>query len=204
MIKNIIFDFGDVFIDLDKQAPKDFFERFDINEIDAEMHKWNVDYEAGKLNTTQFVDLYLTRFPRLNPISFSTAWNSIIQYFPQKRMDWIKSLAESKKYKLFLLSNTNDLHIEQVTKNMDISRFNQFRAYFDGFYLSQDVKLRKPNSDIFELVLKENNLKPSETLFIDDTAENTAAAERLGLKTWNITPGKEDITQLFSIKKELF
>lgn len=204
MIKNIIFDFGDVFIDLDKNAPKEFFSRFDIHEMDPEMRQWNLDYERGQLSTSAFVDHYIARFPRLNPISFATAWNSIIQYFPQKRLDWIKELAQSRKYRLFLLSNTNDLHMERVMKNMDESRFIQFKSAFEKFYLSQDLKLRKPNPEIFEYVIRENNLKASETLFIDDMQENTRAAEKIGLKTWNIKPGKEDITQLFKLKKELF
>ncbi|HEA30881.1 MAG TPA: HAD family phosphatase [Leeuwenhoekiella sp.] len=204
MIENIIFDFGDVFIDLDKKAPTEYFSRFDIHEIDDEMKQWNINYEMGQLSTNAFIEHYLHRFPRLNHISFSTAWNSMIQYFPQQRLDWIKELSKSRKYRLFLLSNTNDLHIEQVMKNMDKSRFIQFKSAFEGFYLSQDLKLRKPNPEIFEHVLKENGLKPQKTLFIDDVPENTQVVEKLSMHTWNIKPGKEDITQLFSIKKELF
>lgn len=204
MIKNIIFDFGDVFIDLDKKAPFEYFSRFDIHAMDDEMKQWNMDYETGLLSTAAFMDHYLKRFPRLNHISFTTVWNSMIQYFPQQRLDWIKKLSNSGKYRLFLLSNTNDLHVEQVIKNMDESRFIQFKAAFEAFYFSQDIKLRKPNPEIFKHVLNENKLIASETLFIDDVAENTCAAETLGLKTWTIKPGKEDITQLFTIKKELF
>jgi putative hydrolase of the HAD superfamily len=204
MIKNIIFDFGDVFIDLDKKAPLEYFARFDILGLDDEMKRWNRDYETGLLSTTIFMDYYLERFPRLNHISFTTVWNSMIQYFPQQRLDWIKELSNSGKYRLFLLSNTNNLHVDQVIKNMGESRFIQFKAAFEGFYFSHDIKLRKPNPEIFKFVLNENNLNASETLFIDDVAQNTYAAETLGLKTWTIKPGKEDITQLFSIKKELF
>ena len=204
MIKNIIFDFGDVFIDLNTKAPAEYFSRFDIHEMDEEMKRWNMDFETGKLSSTAFIDLYMERFPRLNPISFSTAWNSMIQYLPQKRLDWIKELAKKGQYRLFLLINTNDLHVEQVIKNMDESRFYQFKSAFEGFYLSQELKLRKPDVAIFKHIISKHDLKPQETLFIDDVAENTQAAEKLGLKTWNIKPGKEDITQLFSIKKELF
>lgn len=204
MIKNIIFDFGDVFIDLDKKAPLSYFSRFDILEIDEIMQGWNNDYERGALSTSAFMDLYMERFPRLNPISFTTAWNSMIQYLPQKRLDWIKNLARDKKYRLFLVSNTNELHIEQVIKNMDETRYIQFKAAFEKVYLSQEINMRKPDVGIFKHIISQNNLKPRETLFIDDVASNTAAAESLGLKTWTIKPGKEDVTDLFSIKKDLF
>ena len=69
------------------------------------------------------------------------------------------------------------------------------------FYLSHEIQLRKPNADIYEFVLKENNLKPEECLFIDDTKENTDTANKLGIHTWNIDETTEDIINLFSIKK---
>lgn len=204
MIKNIIFDFGDVFIDLDKKAPISFFSRFDIMEFDDTMHQWNMDYEKGKLSTTAFMDRYLEKFPRLNPISFTTAWNSMIQYFPQSRLDWILELSQNKKYRLFLISNTNPLHIEKVIKNMGESRYIQFKAAFEKFYLSYELHMRKPDVTIFKYIMEQNNLKARETLFVDDVASNTSAAESLGMKTWNIKPGKEEVTDLFEHRSDLF
>jgi putative hydrolase of the HAD superfamily len=66
------------------------------------------------------------------------------------------------------------------------------------------MHLRKPNADIFEFVLKENNLIANECLFIDDTKDNTDTAEKLGFNIWNIDETKEDVINLFEIKKELF
>ena len=74
---------------------------------------------------------------------------------------------------------------------------------FDKFYLSHEINLRKPNTDIYEFVLNENNLKANECLFIDDTADNTNSASRLGIHTWNIDETKEDVVNLFDTKKEL-
>jgi putative hydrolase of the HAD superfamily len=62
------------------------------------------------------------------------------------------------------------------------------------------MKMRKPETAIYEYVLKEHDLKPQETLFVDDTEENTAAAKLLGIHVWNLIPGKEDITNLFNQK----
>ena len=64
--------------------------------------------------------------------------------------------------------------------------------------------LLKPNSDIFDFVLRENNLKANECLFIDDTKDNTDTADKMGFYTWNIDETKEDVVTLFETKKELF
>jgi HAD superfamily hydrolase (TIGR01509 family) len=68
--------------------------------------------------------------------------------------------------------------------------------------LSHEINFRKPNTEIYQFVLNENKLKAEETFFIDDTKENTDAAERLGIKTWNLIPGKEDVVDL-QTQKEL-
>jgi len=60
--------------------------------------------------------------------------------------------------------------------------------------------MRKPNRNIYEYVLNENDLNVLQTLFIDDTKENTEAAKYLGFNVWNLVPGKEDITNLFNQK----
>ena len=66
------------------------------------------------------------------------------------------------------------------------------------------IQLRKPNANIYEFVLKQNDLKPQECLFIDDTKENTDAATKLDIHIWNIDETTEDIINLFTIKEELF
>ena len=72
------------------------------------------------------------------------------------------------------------------------------------FYLSHEIHLRKPNTDIFEFVLRENGLKPNECLFIDDTKDNTLTADKLGFNTWTIDETKEDIITIFETKQALF
>lgn len=204
MIRNLIFDFGDVFINLDKKAPEQALMRMGIRTIDEDMIDWHNTYEKGLMTTEQLVEKYLYKFPRLSRISFKEAWNSIILDFPQHRLDWILRVASSNKYRLFLLSNTNDLHMEQVIKNMGALRFAQFQNCFEQFYLSQKIKMRKPDLEIYDFVLTQNELKAEDSLFIDDTILNTAAAASLGIKTWHLRPEKEDVSQLFQLKKELF
>ncbi len=93
---------------------------------------------------------------------------------------------------------------EKVIENMTIERFQRFKNCFDAFYFSQEIHLRKPNSDIYNFVLDKHKINPTESLFIDDTKENTDSAKKLGIHTWNIIPKKEDVVDLFNIKKNLF
>ncbi|MBP1840231.1 HAD family hydrolase [Formosa algae] len=203
MIKTIIFDFGDVFINLDKVgALEQALLNFKLENIPEDMVHINSLYEMGLIDNSEFLEFYETSFPEITKDKIIEIWNSILKDFPHHRLEFLKSLSESKKYKLILLSNTNDLHIEFVKSYVPF--FKEFESYFDVFYLSHEINLRKPNPDIYEFVLKENNLIASETLFVDDLKENTESAEKLGINTWNIIPGKEDVTTLFETKKELF
>lgn len=203
MIKTIIFDFGDVFINLDKEgAMKNALELFEINELSEELVAINALYEQGLMETTEFLDFYLNNFPKLSKKELIDAWNYIICDFPSKRLEFIQQLAKDKNYKLILLSNTNELHIDCIKKHIPF--YEDFKACFDKFYLSHQIMLRKPNTDIFNFVLNENKLKPEECLFIDDTKENTVTANKLGINVWNNDPKTEDILDLFTIKKELF
>ena len=203
MIKTLIFDFGDVFINLDKSgAMQNALDLFGLKNFDADMISINIKYEIGQISTSEFIHFYKSKFPKLNEEEIINAWNYIIKDFPEYRLDFIKKIADQKKYKLILLSNTNDMHIDFI--KTQVSFYEEFKACFEKFYLSQKIHLRKPNKDIFDFVLKENNLNPKECLFIDDTKENTTAAETLGINVWNIDETLEDVINLFEIKNDLF
>ena len=204
MIKTLIFDFGDVFINLDKEAIYIEMKKIGIHSFSEEMTETNKLYETGKIDTSAFLDYYQKAFPNTSKKELSEAWNSIILDFPEYRLEYIEALAASKKYQLILLSNTNDLHIEKVIENMTLERFLRFKNCFDAFYLSQEIHLRKPNSDIYNFVLDTHQINPKEILFIDDTKENTESAKKIGIHSWNIIPKKEDIIDLFILKKDLF
>jgi putative hydrolase of the HAD superfamily len=86
--------------------------------------------------------------------------------------------------------------MEQVQRVMGMKDFKRFQNCFHGFYLSHQVGMRKPDREIFEFVLNNNNLRADETLFIDDTREHTESAARLGIRTWNLQVGQEEILEL--------
>lgn len=202
-IKTIIFDFGDVFINLDKQGAIDnALELFDLDEFTSDMLKTNEDYEQGFISSNEFLEFYTTTFPHLSRDIIFDAWQFILKDFPKYRLDWLLKLKNESDYKFILLSNTNEFHINHIIEHVPF--YDTFKNCFDVFYLSHEIGLRKPNTNIYEFVLNENNLIPNECLFIDDTKENTDAAEILGIHTWNINPETEDVINLFTTKKDLF
>jgi len=198
MIKNIILDFGDVLINLDKPATAKAMVQHGFTEVTPHLENLFQDYEKGLMASLDFLDEVSTHFPKASREYLTQAWNSILLDFPEHRLEFIEQLAAENEYKMILLSNTNDLHIEQVKKQMGTVRFNRFKNAFDVFYLSYEMGMRKPDSEIFEFVLEENQLTPEETLFVDDVKENTDAAATLGINVWNLQVGREDVTHLKS------
>ncbi len=198
MIKNIIFDFGDVFINLDKQIVLREMIKMGGKDLSPLLSEINNQYEIGAISSEEFIDRLRALYPIATPNEIIDIWNSMLLDFPEYRLEFIESLAMENRYRLFLLSNTNALHIPHVETKMGVKRFNRFKNSFEKFYLSHEIGLRKPNRAIFQFVLDDNGLMAEETLFIDDSQENTTAASSLGLHAWNLLVGQEDITELKS------
>lgn len=202
-IKTIIFDFGDVFINLDKEgAMKNALDIFELDELPEDLIAINTLYEQGLISSEEFIEFYTDNFQKLSKNNIIDAWNFILKDFPKNRLEFLQKLKQENKYKLILLSNTNEIHINWVKEK--VSFYEEFKSCFDQFYLSHEINLRKPNEDIYQFVLKQNNLKAEECLFIDDTKDNTDTASKLGIHIWNIDETKENVIDLFSIKEDLF
>lgn len=196
MIKNLIFDFGDIFINLDKPATAKELSKFGFTGLTPALELFLQQYEKGLISTDEFLKKGTEFFPKASSKSFKDAWNAVLLDFPEYRLNFIHNLAQENKYDLFLLSNTNALHIEHIIKTMGKEKFDSFRSCFKRFYLSHEINLRKPDAEIYQFVIDENNLEPTECLFIDDTKENTESAKKLGIQTWHLQVGKEDIVHL--------
>ncbi|TMM28629.1 HAD family phosphatase [Polaribacter aestuariivivens] len=197
MIKNIIFDFGDIFINLDKIKFANELQKLGISQNDNTFTPILNEYEMGLISTEDFINYFKEKL-QVSSHEIKKAWNCILLDFPIERLKFIKKLAKQNKHRLFLLSNTNDLHISWIQNNWGMDLYNEFKTCFEKFYLSHEIHLRKPNNNIYQFVLTENNLQANETLFIDDTEENTSAAAMLGIHTWNLIPKKEDVVDLFT------
>ena len=202
MIKNIIFDFGDIFINLDKPATARELLKLGVAEFTSEMFAVYYQYEKGLISTDEFLAFFNKNFPAINKKDLITAWNAILLDFPKNRLTFLKELSTSKKYRLFLLSNTNELHISWVKEHWGEELYQEFKSCFEGFYLSHEIQHRKPDASIYEFVLYKHQLGAEETLFVDDLQENTDGANALGIHVWNLIPGEEDVVDLLT-RKEL-
>lgn len=200
MINTIIFDFGDIFINLEKQAQIDAFKKLGLDGPNQELIDANDLFEKGQLTEMQFLESFHKFIPNAGIEDIRKAWNTIIGEFPLYRLEFLQLL--SHKYKLFLLTNTDEIHIDRFEHNVGISFFSDFYQCFEKVYYSYELGLRKPDPAIFTHILSKHDLSPKRTLFVDDKKINTDAAASLGIHVWNLQVGEEDVVDLFQ-KKEL-
>jgi putative hydrolase of the HAD superfamily len=198
MINTIIFDFGDIFINLDKQATMDGLKKLGLSEWNDDLDHLNKQFEMGKISQEKFLSGFQKHMPNASVDEILTAWNAILLDFPLYRLEFLQML--SKKYRLFLLSNTDSIHIETFEQKTGASFYSDFYQCFEKVYFSFEIGMRKPNADIYNYVLNKHELSAKRTLFIDDKKENTDAAQTLGIQVWNLQVGQEDVVDLFEKK----
>jgi len=196
MINAIIFDFGDIFINLDKPATISGLQKLGMTEWNNEFDQLNLSFEVGAISPEDFVGSFQKQLPNASKEEILKAWNAVLADFPFYRLEFLQEL--SKKYRLFLLSNTDSIHIHTFETKSGVSFYQDFYACFEKVYFSFDIGMRKPDPKAYQFVLEENNLIAENTLFIDDKTENTDSAAALGIKVWNLQVGKEDVVDLFS------
>ena len=195
MIKNIIFDFGDIFINLDKEATYREMAKLGVSKITPQMIQVYQEYEKGLMETSDFINYFSSSFPILNK-DLIFAWNAVLLDFPENRLRFLQEIAHSEKYRLFLLSNTNAFHIVEITLREGLVLFEQFCALFEKVYLSHEIGMRKPHTEVFHHIVEAQKLSASETLFIDDSPQHVEGALEAGLKAYHLKEG-EQILSLF-------
>lgn len=198
MINAIIFDFGDVFINLDKQATMDGLKDLGISHWNEDLDQLNIQYEIGSISGDDFLNGIQKHTNNASIEDIREAWNSILADFPLYRLEFLQML--SSKYRLFLLSNTDAIHIDTFEQKSGASFYSDFYQCFEKIYFSFEIGMRKPNPEVYNFVLDQNGLQAKHTLFIDDKKENTDAALALGLPVWNLQVGEEDVVDLFDKK----
>jgi HAD superfamily hydrolase (TIGR01509 family) len=182
----IIFDLGGVIINLDYQLTIEAFKKLGIDNFEemytqAKQNNLFDDFETGKISSQHFINSLLPFLPSgTSANKVVHAWNAMILDFPKKRLELLDQL--NSKYRVFLLSNTNDIHLQAVNRSLANTTDRKLDTYFEKVYLSHEVKLRKPHKEIFELVCTEQNLNPETTIFIDDTIGHVNGANSIGLK----------------------
>lgn len=186
-IKNIIFDWGGVLIDLDMPNCVKAFNEIGITDFKhllttAEESGIFKSYELGNCTTEEFREGIRELANRtLNDDEIDYVWNAMVKTVPEEKLQLLCELKE--KYAVYLLSNTNQLHWDYASSR--VFRYNGLEKddFFNQIFLSFEMHLAKPNPKIFSFALEEANLLPEETLFIDDSLLNCQAAASVGLRT---------------------
>ena len=198
MINTIIFDFGDIFVNLEKETSINEFKKLGLDGPNEDLIAMNDLFERGKITELQFIEGFQKYIPEADMLDIRKAWNSVIGEFPLYRLEFLQML--STKYRLFLLTNTDAIHISRFEHMAGISFFSDFYQCFEKVYYSFEMGMRKPEPEIFNYILKKHDLSPKRTLFVDDKKENTDAAAALGIQVWNLNVGQEDVVDLFEKK----
>ena len=185
-IKNIIFDLGGVILNIDYHLTVEAFEKLGVPNFETIFSQFNQsnlsdEFEIGKITEEEFykslVELSGIDFSFLQ---FKRAWNAMLLDLPNSRIQLLKKL--SKKYRLFLFSNTNETHYNSFI----IRAGDDFDVIFEKTYYSHQFGRRKPDGDSFSALLKENDLQPEETLFVDDSIQHIESARKIGIRTFHL------------------
>ena len=111
---------------------------------------------------------------------------------PKERLNFIATLRDT--YRIFLLSNTNEIHVSSLESSLKKSNLlDLYLSSFEKIYYSCRIRKRKPNIDCFEMVLQENNLVASETIFIDDSIQHVEGSKKVGIKAYLLQQNKSII-----------
>ena len=186
--KAVIFDLGGVIINLNYNATAEAFKNLGIANFDDVYSKQKQerlfdDFEKGIITPTQFRERIRKHISHpVRDIEIDRAWDAMLLDIPSYRIQWLNKLR--KRYRIFLLSNTNEIHITGFTNILlDCFGENVFETIFEKIYYSCYLNKRKPDHEIFERVLNDNKLLKEETLFVDDSEQHITAAKQFGLHT---------------------
>jgi FAD synthase/beta-phosphoglucomutase-like phosphatase (HAD superfamily) len=197
-IKNIIFDFGGVLIDLNQQACLDAFAKLGVPQVADYVTPYGHvgpfgQLENGDISVETFRDAFRQLFKvDLTDDQIDEAWGAFLMQIPANKLRMVHELA--KTYRVFLLSNTSPIHIRKLQAFEEAGY--PLNECFEKLYLSYEVGLSKPGKAIYKYVLKDAGLKPEETLFVDDGPANCASAAALGIRTYTPQPFEDFTNQL--------
>ena len=145
-------------------------------------------YEKGEIDDVEFRDFIRRAYKvQQSDQEIDQCWNAMLVTIPPAKLDLLNTL--KSRYRVFLLSNTNGIHLHHINRTIlpALTGENSLDQYFHKSYYSHQLGMRKPDVEIFEHVLDDNDLVAEETLFLDDNALNTEGAAKAGIKTVYIT-----------------
>ena len=190
-IKNIIFDLGGVIINLSTQTTvEQFAELGGITQEEVNLRMMQSkefhDYEKGLITDSRFRELVKDMLGvRTSDAEIDRCWNAMLLDIPIERIQLLERL--KIRYRIFLLSNTNEIHLNCFSEIVNqMTGKTSLDLYFEKAYYSHRMKMRKPDGEIYDFVLAENKLNPTQTIFLDDNLANLKGAEQCGIKTFHV------------------
>ncbi len=196
-IRHIIFDLGNVLIDLDIAATERRLRallgrHFRASFVRNEQEGLFEAYEKGLIPEADFfAELRRLAKAEVSVAQLKDAWNAMLLGFPLDRLLWVEELRT--RYRTYVLSNTNETHLEWVYRHLrdDYGISDYEERFFDKVWYSHRVHLRKPEPEIYGHVLEDGDLDPAETLFVDDNPVNVEAARAAGIHAVHNPPGTD-------------
>ncbi len=199
-IRNIVFDLGGVLVDLHMQRCLDAFHALGFSDAERYVSQWHPaevlsDFERGAITIGQLRSFICAKAGRdISEEQIRHAYNAFIGEIPDYKLTMLRQLRD--RFKVYMLSNTNEIVFPPLARTQFRKQGLRIEDYFDKVYLSYEMKMLKPSTEIFRALLDDAGIEASQTLFIDDSKRNTDAAAGLGFHTY-LASAEEDFRHIF-------
>lgn len=202
-IKNIIFDFGGVIMELDYHKAVRAFQNLGLKDAGTQLDPYTQsgifgDLECGKITDEEFRTTLSGMIGReLSWKECQTAWMGYRKNLPLRNLLVMKKL-RTEGYHVILLSNTNPFMMGWVLSDEFDGEGHSLKYYIDTIYLSYECKMMKPQKELFQLIVDKEGINPSETLFIDDSMKNAKAGEAFGFNVFCPPEGSDWTKEIYN------
>jgi HAD superfamily hydrolase (TIGR01509 family) len=200
-ISTLIFDFGGVLIDLDMNQSILNFKKLGVENVEKYLSNFGqsgffMQLEKGKISADEFrSEIRKMTTNTITDKEIDDAWNAFLVRIPSEKLDIVYELR--KKYRVIMLSNTNAIHFPYAEQTFFSYKNRSIDEYFDKCYRSYDMKMAKPDAEIFEAILNQEQVAANRCLLLDDGPKNIEQAQKLGFQTYFVDP-KEDLSFLLT------
>ena len=200
-ISTLIFDFGGVLIDLDMNQSILNFKKLGVENVENYLSNFGqsgffMQLEKGKISAEEFrSEIRKLTTNTITDKEIDDAWNAFLVRIPSEKLDIVYQLR--KKFRVIMLSNTNAIHFPYAERTFFSYKNRGIDEYFDKCYRSYDMKMAKPDAEIFEAILSQEQVAPNQCLLLDDGPKNIEQAQKLGFQTYFVDP-KEDLSFLLT------
>jgi HAD superfamily hydrolase (TIGR01509 family) len=200
-ISTLIFDFGGVLIDLDMNQSILNFKKLGVENVENYLSNFGqsgffMQLEKGKISAEEFrSEIRKMATNTITDKEIDDAWNAFLVRIPSEKLDIVYELR--KKFRVIMLSNTNAIHFPYAERTFFSYKNRGIDEYFDKCYRSYDMKMAKPDAEIFEAILSQEQVAANQCLLLDDGPKNIEQAQKLGFQTYFVDP-KEDLSFLLT------